>query len=95
MAHFSKGYLGGSMDEKPAPKRMEHEEPDGDEGVDGKIESHLKEMHAATGHGHSHIQHHGDGSHMAHHIDAEGQMSGPEDHGDCPGGMCGGGQGGM
>jgi len=92
MANFSKGYLGGSMEEKPKakPAVQNHEEPDGDEGADGKIESHLKEMHEATGHGHSHIHHHGDGSHTAHHIDAEGQMSGPEDHGDCPGGQCGG-----
>jgi hypothetical protein len=94
MANFSKGYLGGSMDEKPAPKQMEHEEPDGDENPDGKIEAHLKEMHAATGHGHSHIQHKPEG-HIAHHIDHEGQMSGPEPTEDCPGGMCGGGQGGM
>lgn len=97
MANFSKGYLGGSMDEKPkAQPKMggEHEEPDGDEGgSDGKIEAHLKEMHAATGHGHSHIQHKPEG-HIAHHIDHEGQMSGPEPTEDCPGGMCGG-QGGM
>ena len=94
MANFSKGYLGGSMEEKPTPK-MGHEEPDGDEGegMDGKIESHLKEMHAATGHGHSHIQHKPEG-HIAHHIDHEGQMSGPEPTEDCPGGMCGE-QGGM
>jgi hypothetical protein len=96
MANFSKGYLGGNMEEKPQPKQ-EGEEPGGDEGsegVDGQIESHLKKMHAATGHGHSHIQHKPEG-HIAHHINHEGQMSGPEDHGDCPGGMCGGEQGGM
>ena len=92
MANFSKGYLGGSMEEKPKAQPMggEHEEPDGDEGdVDGKIESHLKAMHAATGHGHSHIQHKPEG-HIAHHIDHEGNVSGPEEHPDCPGGMCGG-----
>lgn len=96
MANFSKGYLGGAMEEKAAPKQEMGGEPDGDEGgePDQKIESHLKAMHAATGHGHSHIQHKPEG-HIAHHIDHEGQMSGPEDHGDCPGGMCGGEQGGM
>ena len=33
MAKFSKGYLGGSMEEKPKAQPMggEHEEPDGDE----------------------------------------------------------------
>ena len=79
---------------KMAPEPMpEHEEPDGDEmggGEDEKIQQHLQEMHQATGHGHSHIQHHGDGTHTAHHISHEGEMSGPEPHGDCPGGMCGG-----
>lgn len=83
----------------PAKKPMAkaQEEPEGDEfggeqegGADEKIAQHLQEMHAATGHGHSHIQHHGDGTHTAHHISHEGQVSGPEPHGDCPGGMCGG-----
>jgi hypothetical protein len=90
MANFSKGYLGGAMEEK-APPQEAHGEPDGGEGGEnGKIESHLKEMHAATGHGHSHIQHKPEG-HIAHHINHEGQMSGPEPTEDCPGGMCGGG----
>jgi len=90
MANFSKGYLGGSMEESKPKMQPQHEEPDGDEGdVDGKIESHLKAMHAATGHGHSHIQHKPEG-HIAHHISAEGEMSGPEEHPDCPGGQCGG-----
>ena len=96
MANFSKGYLGGAMEEKAAPKQEmggESAGEEGDGGADGKIESHLKEMHAATGHGHSHIQHKPEG-HMAHHINHEGQMSGPEPTEDCPGGMCGG-QGGM
>jgi hypothetical protein len=87
MATFSKGYLGGAMEE---PKQEMGGEPEGEDGgADGKIESHLKEMHAATGHGHSHIQHKPEG-HIAHHINHEGQMSGPEEHPDCPGGMCGG-----
>lgn len=93
-AHFSPGYLGGKK-ESPAPeeKPMGGEQEDGGD-VDGKIQSHLKEMHAATGHGHSHIQHKPEG-HIAHHIDHEGQMSGPEETQDCPGGQCGGGMGGM
>lgn len=86
---------------KPAPKAApkagmpEHGEPDGDEapegGADEQIQQHLQEMHASTGHGHSHVQHHGDGTHTMHHVSHDGQMSGPEDSHDCPGGMCGGG----
>jgi hypothetical protein len=86
---FSKGYLGGG---KPEPKQeaMGEQEPGEEgEGHDAEIESHLKSMHEKTGHGHSHIEHMGDGSHKAHHITPEGEMSGPEEHGDCPGGMCG------
>lgn len=91
MANFSKGYLGGSMDEaKPQPKMEEGDGEHQDGEVDSKIEGHLKEMHAATGHGHSHIQHKPEG-HIAHHISHEGQISGPEEHPDCPGGMCEGG----
>jgi hypothetical protein len=93
MANFSKGYLGGAMEEKPQPKQEMGGGEEGEgEGPDAKIESHLKEMHAATGHGHSHIQHKPEG-HIAHHISHEGQMSGPEETQDCPGGMCGGGGG--
>lgn len=90
MANFSKGYLGG-MEDKPQPKQeMGGGEEEGDGDADGKIQSHLQEMHAETGHGHSHIQHKPEG-HIAHHISHEGQMSGPEPTEDCPGGMCGGG----
>ena len=67
---------------------QEGSKPEG--GPDEMIAAHLQEMHAETGHGHSHIQHHGDGTHTAHHISHEGEVSGPEPHGDCPGGMCGG-----
>lgn len=93
---FGKGYLGGSgggkePDANGESKGMPHES-EGNLDSEGQIQEHLQKMHAATGHGHSHIQHHGDGSHTAHHISHEGQMSGPEDHGDCPGGMCGGGE---
>lgn len=55
-----------------------------------QIHEHLKQMHSMTGHGHSHIEHKPEG-HMAHHVDHEGNVSGPEEHGDCPGGMCEGG----
>lgn len=90
-AHFSPGYLGGGKKESaPAPKQEGGEREEGG-GEDGKIESHLKEMHAATGHGHSHIQHKPEG-HIAHHISHEGEVTGPEEHPDCPGGMCGGGE---
>lgn len=86
---FGKGYLGGG---KEAPAEHEAEpKQEGEGDVDDQIQEHLTKMHAATGHGHSHIQHKGDGTHVAHHISHEGQMSGPEETEDCPGGMCGGG----
>lgn len=92
---FGKGYLGGAgggkePDAGGEPKETPHES-EGNLDADGQIQEHLQKMHAATGHGHSHIQHKGDGSHVAHHISHDGQMSGPEETGDCPGGMCGGG----
>lgn len=95
-AKFSKGYLGGSKE--PAAggtaEAMPHEaEPDEDGGDDGQIKQHLEAMHAKTGTAHSHVHHHGDGNHTMHHISAEGQHSGPDEGGDCPGGMCGGGGG--
>jgi hypothetical protein len=85
---------GGKPPAKAEPKAMpeQEQEPEGEDGgADEKIQSHLQEMHAATGHGHSHIQHHPDGTHTAHHVSHEGEMSGPEPHADCPGGMCSGG----
>jgi hypothetical protein len=87
---FSKGYLGGGKSEPKEEEPMGEPGEEG-EGHDAEIESHLKSMHEKTGHGHSHIEHMGDGTHKAHHIDQQGQMSGPEETGDCPGGMCGGG----
>jgi len=83
---FGKGYLGNN---KGASEPAEPEQGMND-GGHGAIHEHLKDMHAQTGKAHSHIEHNGDGSHMAHHISADGQVSGPEEHGDCPGGMCGG-----
>jgi hypothetical protein len=44
------------------------------------IHEHLRAMHAETGHGHSHIEHHLDGSHTSHHIDHDGEISGPHHH---------------
>jgi hypothetical protein len=87
---FGKGYLGGSKEPdagKPAGEMHEPEPEEGDEG----IKAHLEQMHAKTGTAHSHVHHHGDGNHTMHHISAEGEHSGPEEGGDCPGGMCGGG----
>ena len=89
---YGKGYLGGGKEPASggAPAMEEHGEPDGDEG-DGEIKQHLEKMHAKTGSAHSHVHHHGDGNHTVHHISAEGEHSGPEESGDCPGGICGGG----
>jgi hypothetical protein len=87
-AKFGKGYLGGG---KEAAAPAQEAGPEGEEGGDGEIKSHLEQMHAKTGSAHSHVHHHGDGNHTVHHISAEGQHSGPEESGDCPGGMCGGG----
>lgn len=76
---FSKGYLGGGFGkEKEAPK---HEpEEDGGEDHHQAIREHLEEMHQKTGHAHSHVEHHGDGTHTSHHISAEGEHSGPHNH---------------
>jgi len=44
------------------------------------IHDHLQAMHAETGESHSHIEHHGDGSHSSHHIDVSGEVRGPYRH---------------
>lgn len=44
------------------------------------IHEHLQAMHAETGHGHSHVEHHPDGTHTSHHISHEGEISGPHHH---------------
>ena len=79
---WGKGYLGGNKEEKAAPMHESHQA--GPAMEDGShhaaIHDHLQEMHEATGHAHSHIEHHGDGRHTSHHIDEAGQMSGPHDH---------------
>lgn len=77
--HFGKGYLGaGSGGSKPFENRQlgpkapaaapEAEAHEPGSNVDEQIHGHLEEMHAATGHAHSHVQHHKDGSHTSHHI---------------------------
>lgn len=53
---------------------------DGGDGHHEEIHEHLRNMHEATGHAHSHIEHHEDGSHTSHHIDEGGEMHGPHDH---------------
>lgn len=75
---FSKGYLGGSK-EAPMPHETDPANAGGD--AESMIHAHLTKMHEATGHGHSHIQHHEDGSHTSHHITHEGELSGPHHHG--------------
>lgn len=75
---FGKGYLGGA----PAHEEPAHEPAmaEGGEEHHAAIHEHLTNMHAQTGHGHSHIEHHQDGSHTSHHISHEGEMSGPHHH---------------
>jgi len=57
-------------------------EPDGDEmGMDNTdINDHLANMHEQDGKAHSHVIHHGDGTHTSHHVDENGEVSGPHDH---------------
>jgi len=74
---FGKGYLGGSG-EKEA--RMPHETEPENAGGDEEIKQHLESRHAATGHAHSHVEHHGDGRHTSHHISEAGEHSGPHEH---------------
>ena len=92
MAHErSMKRMGGIADKTDPLKQPQGEDMENDgETHHAAIHEHLQAMHAATGHGHSHIEHKPEG-HVAHHIDHEGNVSGPEEHGDCPGGMCGGG----
>lgn len=81
---FPYGSLGGAKKAAPKP-------PAGDDGADGmdngdggdatsQIHEHLRNMHAATGHAHTHVEHNGDGTHTSHHIDEDGNISGPHDH---------------
>jgi hypothetical protein len=73
---------------KPQPAPVAEAQADGDMGDQGAqpephhaaIHAHLQQMHAATGEAHSHVEHHGDGTHTSHHVDAAGQVSGPHHH---------------
>lgn len=77
---FSPGYLGGKREPeaKGKPEAMPHEEGS---HVDD-IHEHLRSMHEKTGHAHSHVEHHGDGSHTSHHIHEDGNIEGPHEHPD-------------
>lgn len=73
-----------------AAKPMVTEPEDGEEQAEGEqpelephqaeIHNHLRNMHAQTGEKHSHIEHHGDGSHTSHYVDEGGEVHGPHDH---------------
>lgn len=83
---WGKGYLSGRGKQPGNETRsnlsqqdLETEKEYPEEGR-AKIEDHLTERHAETGHAHSHIEHHGDGRHTSHHIDEEGRLSGPVEH---------------
>lgn len=78
---WGKGYLGGGRNEPDQTAAPEGETHEPGANVDEQIHGHLTEMHAATGHGHSHVQHHQDGSHTSHHIGHDGKISGPHHHG--------------
>lgn len=68
---------------KPAPKPMAQPEPQGEEqggDVTPEIHQHLQSVHEQTGKAHTHVEHHGDGTHTSHHISESGEVSGPHDH---------------
>jgi len=79
---FGKGYLNGGQS-KEAPQG-EHEPEGEQEGGDAneEIAQHLQSMHEKTGKAHSHVEHHGDGTHTSHHVHEDGQMEGPHEHPD-------------
>lgn len=63
-------------------------EGDGQEPEQGGYEPHhelihegLRMAHEATGKPHSHVEHHGGGKSTSHHINHEGQIEGPHEHG--------------
>jgi hypothetical protein len=82
--HWGSGYRSKKEpDETAGPEPEVHQEDPADAGHDGheEIHEHLASMHAATGHAHSHVEHHGDGKHTSYHVDDAGQVSGPHEHG--------------
>lgn len=78
---FGKGYLGGNQSAPAEPETGQEPEQEGGEEHHEAIRAHLEDMHQRTGHAHSHVEHHGDGRHTSHHISAEGEHSGPHEHG--------------
>lgn len=75
---FSPGYLSGG---KTKDSAHEPEEEVG-EGGHEDIHEHLRAQHEKTGHAHSHVEHHGDGTHTSHHIHESGEIEGPHEHPD-------------
>lgn len=77
---FNYPFGSGGKAPKAAPKPEGNleaaEEGAGDHAA---IHQHLQEQHAADGKAHSHVVHHGDGTHTSHHV-KDGQVSGPHDH---------------
>lgn len=70
-----------AMAKKPTPKpAMDEQGIGGEHETAPDVHEHLAAMHAATGNAHSHIEHHEDGTHTSHHVDREGNVTGPHDH---------------
>jgi hypothetical protein len=70
------------MANQPKPEAVEPgEEEQGElEPHHEQIHEHLRSMHEQTGEAHSHIEHHGDGTHTSHHVTREGEVTGPHHH---------------
>lgn len=84
---------GGAAQRKPGNQRkasgqpqergagaLEPEEHEQGGDTHAAIHEHLRSMHEATGHAHTHVEHHGDGTHTSHHVDESGNVSGPHEH---------------
>lgn len=57
-----------------APAANEHEQ--------SPVHEHLKAMHDEMGGKHMHVHSKGDGTHTTHHIGDDGEVMGPDEHGD-------------
>jgi hypothetical protein len=70
------------MASQPKPEAVEPgEEEQGElEPHHEQIHEHLRSMHEQTGEAHSHVEHHGDGTHTSHHVTKEGEVTGPHHH---------------
>ena len=78
---FGKGYLGGGKPMEQEPEgEAGHEMEEAGESHHAAIHEHLRNMHEMTGKAHSHVEHHGGGKHTSHHVDHEGNVSGPHEH---------------